>query len=92
MLTIDQFNLIPAGKMFYTSTVSDNIHGINMSASDRLLRFVAVKGHVDDWAVYCLWADHPADYICEVGDKVRHRQHIGHCVPCDDEVFARYRC
>ncbi len=92
MLTLDQFNQLPDGEQFATGTISDNEFGIDMNTSNELLRFVAVKGYADDWCVYCHFATYGERYISECGDKITFEVNIRRVVPCDDEVFARYRC
>lgn len=91
MLTLKQFDEMPAGEQFATGVTSDNEYGINMSRSNRMLRFVAVKGYANDWCVYCHFAEHDEAFVREQGDKVTGESNIRHVVPCGDAVLALYR-
>ena len=51
MLTIEKLKEMPIG-IFDSGTVSDNSIGINISDSGELLRWVAVRGGIHDWAIY----------------------------------------
>lgn len=77
--------------IFATGTVSDNPTGINMTNSGKLLRWVAVRGQIHDWKIYCHWADKSEDWIRRQGDKVHNDENIKKLVPCDDEAFKMYR-
>ena len=56
-------------------------------------RWVAVRGGVDDWAIY--WRQYKDfltdDFISKHGDKVLDVRDIKRLVPCDNEAFKRYR-
>jgi hypothetical protein len=83
--------MIP-GKIFATGLTIDNYTGINMSDTDRVLRWVAKRGDVDDWAIYINFAeDNTVLNVERYGDKVKLPDHIKRIIPCDDEAFARYR-
>jgi len=58
-------------------------------------RWVAVRGGVDDWAIYwmpnrdiCMETD---EQIAKMGDKILDERDIVRLVPCDNEAFKRYR-
>jgi len=55
------------------------------------LRWVAVRGGIADWAIYCHFSDKNWDWIRDSGDKVTMENHIRKLVPCTDEAFKRYR-
>jgi hypothetical protein len=57
----------------------------------KMLRWVAKKGHADDWCVYVHWNDRSERWVMLHGDKLHREKDIQMCVPCDDEVFQRYR-
>jgi len=89
MLNVKELNKLKEG-IFASGTVSDNPVGINMTNSDKLLRWVAVKGYAHDWTIYCHWADKSKDWIKQSGDKVCSEENIKKLVPCDDEAFSKY--
>lgn len=72
-------------------TVIDGPNGINMARTGKLMRWVAIKGHGPDWAIYLHLAIHPEWWIIEQGDKVGMESNIRKLVDCTDEVYARYR-
>lgn len=90
MLTLEQFTALPDGEVFAASTVMDNANGINITGKLTLLKYVAVKGYVNDWALYVGPADWRYNYVKSNGDKVfsKTAQKI---IDCDDEVRERYR-
>lgn len=91
MLTVDQLKAMPEGTMFATGEALDVPEGLFMSRSGRNLRWVAVRGSVHDWTIYCHFAENTAEWIRRSGDKVFDKVHIKRCVPCDDEAYALYR-
>ena len=90
MLTIEKLKEMPEG-IFKAGTISDNPEGINMSNSGKLLRWVAVRGVIHDWTIYCHWADSSFEWIEKHGDKVHFKSHIKKLILCDDEAFQMYR-
>lgn len=91
MLTVEMLNAIPKHTIFATGVLPDTEDGLFMARTGRDLRWVATTGEIGDWAIYCLFAENSVEYIKHFGDKVHDERHIKRCVPCDDEVFARYR-
>ena len=62
-----------------------------MNDTRRELRWVAVRGGIYDWCIYCHYSDKDENWIRKFGDKVYTKSHIKKLVPCDDEAFALYR-
>ena len=92
MLTVEKLKGMTTGSIIAEGTVSDNAIGVNMSDSDRLLRWVAVRGHGPaDWAIYCHFAENDSNWVRSHGDKIGFPEHIKKLVPCDDEALAHYR-
>ena len=91
MLTLQQLKDMQPDTIFATGTVSDNANGINMTRSDKLLRWVAVRGGIWDWAIYIYWAERSEQHIKDYGDKVTGEANIKKLVSCDDEAFKMYR-
>lgn len=90
LLTIEKLKAMEPDTRFASGTVSDNENGVNMSRSDKLLRWVAVGGKWD-WTIYIHFADYSMEYIAMSGDKVTGESNIRKLVPCTDEVFKKYR-
>jgi len=91
MLTLQKLKDMSPQTIFATGEILDNPHGINMTNSGKRLRWVAVRGDIYDWTIYCHWAENPAGWIQQHGDKVCNKHSIRHLVDCDDEAFALYR-
>ena len=68
---------------------------------DEALAYVAVRGGIDDWAIYLRripvedlqtkGLEHIFEYTAKVGDKVTWESHIRWLVPCEYEAYKRYR-
>lgn len=93
MLTLKEFKAIPFSTVFATGVIRNAPDGLYMTDSNigEELRWVAKKGMIDDWAIYCHWAYHDAEWIRDRGDKVYSDENIKRCVPCEDEVLKLYR-
>jgi hypothetical protein len=61
--------------------------GVSLSG----FRWVAVRGGIEDWAIYVGTFSQTADDIKLFGDKVYDPAIIRGLVPCDDEAFRMYR-
>ncbi len=90
-LTLEEFNSTPDGEVILYGTTIDGPDGCNMSGSGKELRWMAKKGHGDDWAIYVGWATHIWSFIKTNGDKVKDPSNIKRLVPCEDAVFDKYR-
>jgi len=94
MLTLEELKAFPPGKVFATGVLPNNEKGIYMTPTKygEDLRWVAKKGWgYDDFAIYCHWAFHDANWIMENGDKITTKDNILKCIEMDDEVFKHYR-
>jgi len=91
MMTFEEFKQIPAGTVFAQGELANSPEGIFMTNNGGTLRWLAKKGQVQDWAIYCHWANRPWIFIEKAGDKVTNKEHIRRCVPCDDEMLKHYR-
>lgn len=89
-LTVEQLEAMEPG-VFAQGTVADNPTGVNMTNSDKLLRWVAVRGNAPDWKIYIHWATSDYEFVRTNGDKVTNAENIKKLVPCTDEAFAEYR-
>ena len=77
--------------IFGKGEVIDSPQGINMSNSGEMLKWVAVRGEIEDWAIYCHFAGHSFDWVRKYGDKVFVETDIRKLIPCTNEAFALYR-
>ena len=91
MLTLEKLEEIKPHTIFATGTAIDNELGLFMANTGKELRWVAVRGGIADWAIYCHFADRDVEWIQRHGDKVHMESHIKMCMPCDEESFKRYR-
>ena len=58
---------------------------------DKKLRWVAVRGGIADWAIYCHLAYNSFEFVHSCGDKIFDESVIRKLVPCTDEAWERYR-
>jgi len=91
MLTRQMLEAMPEGTIFATGVMLDNADGLFMTGSGKELRWVAVRGRIADWAIYCHFADKSVEWIRHLGDKVHDNRNILRCVTCDDTALACYR-
>ena len=90
-LTLEQFNEIPYGAIFAKGVLPNSPEGIFMTRDGGNLKWIAKKGHANDWAIYCHWEYKTDEFVEKSGDKLHNKEHIQLCVPCSDEVFNSYR-
>lgn len=90
MLTLQQLKDMEPG-VFASGEVVDGPDGVNMTGSNRELRWVATRGGIHDWAIYIHEAYHSEEYVKNSGDKIHNREIVKKLVPCDDEALGMYR-
>lgn len=91
ILTLQKLKDMPEHKMFATGTIVDSPKGINMTNSGKILRWVACRGIIHDWAIYMHQEDKDVAWIHNNGDKVYNRENVKKLVPCDKEALEMYR-
>lgn len=91
ILTLQMLKEMEPNKIFRTGTSNDSPEGLFMANTNRQLKWVAVRGGIYDWAIYCHFADKDIEWIKQYGDKVYNEDHIKKLVPCDEEAFEMYR-
>jgi len=91
ILTLETLKALPPCQVFATGLTIDNRTGVNMTGSDKTLRWVATRGGIHDWAIYIHFATFSEEYVKSSGDKIHSKDIIKKLVPCDDEAFAMYR-
>lgn len=95
MLTLEEFDKIPDGKIFATGILPNSPEGLNMESAPRLqnknLLWLAKKGYGHDWCIYCHWQEKGFEFVEQQGDKVLYKENILKCVECSEEVLNLYR-
>jgi len=93
MLTLKQLKKMEPFKIFANGLTIDNYTGINMANTNRVLRWVACRGNIHDWCIYCYFEDDgwSLEQIHDNGEKVISEQNIKRLVPCTDKAFKMYR-
>lgn len=89
-LDLEDFLKIPDGETFASGSAPDSPGGLHMTGSGKILYWVAVKGHAQDWVMYCGWGSDEW-HLRNCGDKVRGVENILNVIDASDEVLARYR-
>jgi hypothetical protein len=92
-MDIQTFEILPAGEVFGHGVTVNSPEGVYMTDNNlgEELMWVAKKGYDNDWCIYIHWAYNGFHFVLEQGDKVAMERHIRKLVPCDDEVYKRYR-
>ena len=95
-MTLKEFIMMPDNEVFASGTILNHPEGLYMTSSDigKRLKWLAKKGSVNDFAVYCYWDGEMSDEdILSYGQKVP-----GSCVVVlkrllnlEDAVWERYR-
>ena len=68
-----------------------------MTGKPLKLIFVAVRGEIEDWALYCIKDDYTKSYnqlrenCRDNGDKVTFKENIKHIMSCSDDLLELYR-
>ena len=91
MLTLKKLKEMKSGTIFAKGEIIDSPYGINMANTSKLLKWVAVRGGIHDWAIYCHLALNSYEWIRSQGNKVHSEENIKKLVPCDEEAFNMYR-
>ena len=90
MLTLKKLKAMKKG-IFAEGFAEDSPAGINMENTGEALHWVAVRGTIHDWAIYCHLTDNSSEYVRDWGNKVHDRETVQKLVPCDKEALAMYR-
>jgi hypothetical protein len=90
MLTVEKLKGMPENYMFKYGTTE--VEDYWDASKTMLIDFVAVRGRIWDWTIYCARANTKTFMnIKDYGDKMTNANSIKKCVPCDDESFKLYR-
>jgi len=91
MLTLKNLKEMAPQTIFARGTSVDSPGGLFIANTNRVLRWVAVRGLIYDWAIYCHFEENSFENIAQIGNKVISEDNIKKLVPCDDEAFEMYR-
>lgn len=91
MLTVKMLKAMPEGTIFAHGETVDSPEGINMNNTGQPLHWIAKRGIIHDWAIYCAPADWNDARIAATGDKIGMPHNIKKLVECDDEALEMYR-
>ncbi|MBT9167221.1 MAG: hypothetical protein DDT19_00546 [Syntrophomonadaceae bacterium] len=94
-LTLEFLKALPPYMIFSGGTAENNENGLFITSNPKYynakLRWVAVSGGINDWAIYCHLSEYNEEWIARHGDKVHMEKNIRMLVPCTEEAFAMYR-
>jgi len=94
--TPELFSYIEHNTIFAQGIFLDDYLGYPIQETGNVVKWVAVKGDVEDWAIYyqppylgqLVW---DFQQVAEQGDKPHHPVWIGKLVPCDNAMRGLYR-
>lgn len=58
---------------------------------DMMLKWVAVRGGIADWAIYLLKSEFSYEQCRKIGLKTHSKENINFLVPCTKEALEQYR-
>jgi len=90
MFTREKLNKFEPGTIFASGLDFDGEDGIHLCNTGELLRWVAVRGSVDDWAVYANKASKSAESIRDFGCKLFKHEALK-LVMGSEDFYNRYR-
>lgn len=93
MLTLEKLKAMHPNQIIGSGIIPNSPDGLYMTNTRKgdELMWVAQRGKIYDWTIYCHWIESGKDYILNSGDKVYDVENIKKLVPCDDEAFKMYR-
>ena len=77
--------------IFTTGICPNSTEGIYATTGGGMLRWVAVRGNIWDWAIYYHWAIKDSNWIKHSGDKLYTLSIVKKLVDCDEEALSMYR-
>ena len=63
LLTVEVLDFLEPIQIFATGQTVDSPEGVNMSNSGKQLRWVAVRGTINDWTIYIHFAQYSIDFV-----------------------------
>lgn len=76
----------------YRGETVDSSEGFNINNTGKNIKYVVMKGYIDDWCVYAesCWEDMSFEKVISNGDKIL-PDTARNIIEADDEVWKRYR-
>ncbi len=76
-----------------TRTTDEQINFYGWGNTQKPLKIVAVKGYIDDWAIYVESMDRNMTYdgVRYYGNKIHSKETIKLLVNCDKKILSKYR-
>jgi len=93
-LTIEKLKAMEPYTVFAKGITMDDERGVNICNTGKMIKWVAKRGQIHDWAIY---TDNPHDpqrdfqSVVDCGDKIIGKENIKKLVPCSKEAFDMYR-
>jgi len=94
MITIKYLKQLKPRTIFAKGRIEDSPGGCNIAGTETIIKWVAVRGGMHDWAIY---TDNPFmplgtfDEVSTNGEKLHNETFIKKLVACDDASFDLYR-
>lgn len=85
------FDKVQAGGDIASGFANDCPEQLHLARTGKMLVWVAVKGHADDWCVYAHFHSNGIDFARSNGDKVISKSNIDNILEVTDEVWTKYR-
>lgn len=89
-ITLKKFLAFEHRQVFAHGMSVDSPEGLHMTGSGKTLYWVAVKGAIDDWALYCGLEDN-IEQLRMYGDKVHDDRNITRVISVSPAVLKLYR-
>lgn len=96
-LTLEDLNKMRPDTIFAKGITIDCPSGVNMANTNKKIKWVAIRGTINDWAIYIVYINNPYspqptfEAVAQYGDKIHNRKIIKQLVPCTDEALKMYR-
>lgn len=90
-LTLKVLSSFKSGQIMATGLTDGGPGGVHLIDKPWKVRWVAITGHNNDWAVYAGPEDWSPHAVARSGDKVNNINNVKKVVPCDDAAAERYR-
>lgn len=93
LLTQETINGMNPGDIIAKGEVENSPDGVYMTEHNKnhMMRWIAIVGEANDWAIYIDWAHKDWLSITKHGDKVRSIKNIKQIINCDSEARESYR-
>lgn len=94
VVTLEVLKQLRPHTIIAAGLVENSKEGIFMTSSNlnRRLLWVAKRGEIHDWAIYCNWEDeNEIDDVLQTGHKIGDLRYVEKLVDCDKEALQMYR-